>query len=281
MWSKPVGKKVIFFDMGNTLISFHKKGNDKEKEKLGELYLLSFLQERFPEVNEVNLREEFLNPWYDLMGQRSKTKEEYPIDELLNQYLGKRNAYLSYPECINALRVYFRPFLENIEKEKNLYDTLKTLKDNGYKLAIISNTPYFKEVNEECLEEAGIDGLFDELIFSYDVRVAKPKYEIFEYALRLMNVRADECVMVGDSLLNDMAPASDLGMKCYWLNIKNDDNYLDVKNVTEIDSLSDLVDELLIQDQEEQEVYVEVEEIYEEDDDFDVNDYLFEEDEDL
>ena len=279
MWSKLAEKKVIFFDMGNTLISFHKKGNDKEKERLGELYLLSYLQERFPEVTMDNLRDGFLTPWYELMAKRKVTKEEYPIDELLNEYLGKYNAYLSYPECINALRVYFRPFLEYVESEKNLYDTLKTLKDNGYKLAIISNTPYFKEVNEECLEEVGIDGLFDELIFSYDVRIAKPKREIFEYALRLMNAKGEECIMVGDSLLNDMAPASDLGMKCYWLNIKNDDNYLDVKNVTEIDSLGDLVDELLTQDEEEQEVYVEVEEIVEEDDDFDVNDYLFDDEE--
>lgn len=280
MWNKLEDKKVIFFDMGNTLLSFHKKGKEEDKIKRGELYLFSYLNERFPGVTIENLKDEFLSPWYSLMETRKQTKEEYPIDELLNSYLAKHDGYLTYPDCINAIRVYFRPFLENIEKEKNLYDTLKTLKDNGYQLAIISNTPYFKEVNEECLEEAGIDGLFDEIIFSYDVRIAKPKREIFEYALRLLKVKGEECVMVGDSLMNDMAPASDLGMKCFWLNIKNDDNYLNVSNMTEIDRLSDLVEKLLKHDEIPEEAYVEVEEVSEEDD-FDVNEYLYDDDEEM
>lgn len=280
MWNKLEDKKVIFFDMGNTLLSFHKKEKEEDKIKRAELYLYSYLNERFPGVSEENLKAEFLNPWYLLMEKRKQTKKEYPIDELLNVYLAKHEGYLPYPDCINAIRVYFRPFLENIEKEKNLYDTLKTLKDNGYQLAIISNTPYFKEVNEECLEEAGIDGLFDEIIFSYDVRIAKPKREIFEYALRLLNVKGEECIMVGDSLMNDMAPASDLGMKCFWLNIKNDDNYLNVSNMTEIDRLSDLVEKLLTHDEAPQEAYVEVEEVSEEDD-FDVNEYLYDDDEEM
>lgn len=278
MLNKHKDKKVIFFDVGDTLISFNKKGKESEKRKLGELYLLSYLQEHFPTITMESLTEGFLNPWYQKMEERSKTKTEFAIDELLNEYLKEVDGYLSYPACIDAIRVYFRPHLEYLETEKNLYDTLRTLKDNGYQMAIISNTPYFKEVNMDSIDEVGISNIFDEMIFSYDVGICKPKIDIFEYALRLMKVKAEECVMVGDSLINDMEPASRLGMKCYWLNIKNDDNYLDVKNMTEIDRLSDLVDELLVSDETLQETYVEVEE-YDEEDDFDVNDYLYDDEE--
>ena len=177
------------------------------------------------------------------------------------------------------MRLYYRPFLEAIEIEKHLYDTLKTLKDNGYKLGIIANTPYYKEIIMECLEEVGIDHLFDEVILSYDTKLVKPNIDIFEYAMRLFHVEASECVMVGDSLYKDMEPASRLGMKCYWLNKKNDDNYLNVTNMMEIDQLSDLIHELLIEDEGNQETYVEYEEVLpdEEDDDFNVEDYIEEE----
>ena len=49
---------------------------------------------------------------------------------------------------------------------------------------------------------------------------AKSDRKIFEKALELADCNADESVMVGDRLDNDMAPAKAIGMKIVW--IKND-----------------------------------------------------------
>ncbi len=280
MLNKLDDKKVIFFDVGNTLLNFHNAKNERELERLGEKYLYAYLQEKCPAVSEENLKDEFLTPWYKLLEKRKETMVEYAIDELLNDYLNPYGGKLSERECINAVRCYFRPFLEKMEKEKHLYDTLKTLKDFGYQLGIIANTPYYKEVMEECLDEAGIADLFDVMVFSYDQHVAKPKKEIFTYALEQIKCRGEEAIMVGDSLFADMAPASKLGMQCFWLNKKLEDNYLDVENVKEIKNLKDLLDELLVidDDSDDFETLIETEN-YDEDDDFDVNDYLYDDEE--
>lgn len=280
MLSKLDDKKVIFFDLGNTLLNFHTAKNERELERLGEKYLYAYLNEKVPAVSEENLKDGFLTPWYKLLESRKESMKEYPIDELLNGYLKAYGGELSERECINAIRCYFRPCLEKMEKEKHLYDTLKTLKDYGYTLAIIANTPYYKEVMLECLEEAGILDLFDACVFSYDVGMVKPKSEIFTYALDLVKCKGEDAIMVGDSLFADMAPASKLGMQCYWLNKKLEDNYLDVEHLKEIKNIKDLLDELLITDGdvEDFETFIETEN-YEEDDDFDVNDYLYDDEE--
>ena len=47
--------------------------------------------------------------------------------------------------------------------------------------------------------------------------IAKPDLVIFEKALKLSACAAEESVMVGDRLDNDMAPAKTVGMKTVWL----------------------------------------------------------------
>lgn len=47
--------------------------------------------------------------------------------------------------------------------------------------------------------------------------IAKPDMAIFEKALELAACAAEESVMEGDRLDNDMAPAKAIGMKTIWI----------------------------------------------------------------
>ena len=58
---------------------------------------------------------------------------------------------------------------------------------------------------------------FDVIASSAEIGYAKPDKTIFENALKLANCTADESVMVGDRLDNDIIPAKALGMKTVWL----------------------------------------------------------------
>jgi putative hydrolase of the HAD superfamily len=46
-----------------------------------------------------------------------------------------------------------------------------------------------------------------------DTKVRKPNHKPFLYALNKLKLKSEGCVMVGDSLIRDIAPAKKLGFK--------------------------------------------------------------------
>lgn len=83
---------------------------------------------------------------------------------------------------------------------KNSLEYIKTLYKCGFKLAILSNittdTLKYVKRNFNWLE------LFNFLIFSCEIRLAKPDAEIYFLCLKKLKLRADECLFVDDSIEN-------------------------------------------------------------------------------
>lgn len=93
-------------------------------------------------------------------------------------------------------------------------DTLTELKARGYRLGIIANQ---NPGLEKRLEDWGLRQYFDVIASSAEIGYAKPEREIFEKAFEMAGCTADESVMVGDRLDNDMLPAKEIGMKTVWI----------------------------------------------------------------
>ena len=94
------------------------------------------------------------------------------------------------------------------------HTTLTALIDKGYKLGIIANQ---KLGTEERLKSWSLRQYFDVIVTSAEIGYAKPDKEIFEKALELAKCTAEESVMVGDRLDNDIIPAKAIGMKTIWV----------------------------------------------------------------
>ena len=92
--------------------------------------------------------------------------------------------------------------------------TLKALRSKGYNLGIIANQ---KLGTAERLENWGLRQYFDVIAASAELGCAKPDKEIFEKALELAGCAAQESVMIGDRLDNDIIPAKAVGMKTVWV----------------------------------------------------------------
>lgn len=90
--------------------------------------------------------------------------------------------------------------------------TLQRLRDEGFKLAIVSNwdTPL-----HPLTERLGIANYFDAITASHDERVksAKPDPHIFNYTLSAVGVSAEEVVHVGDTYEADIVGASGVGIR--------------------------------------------------------------------
>ena len=94
------------------------------------------------------------------------------------------------------------------------HSTFAALRQKGYKLGIIANQ---KIGTEERLKAWGLRQYFNVIAASAEIGYAKPDKEIFEKAFELARCTAEESVMVGDRLDNDIIPANALGMKTVWL----------------------------------------------------------------
>ena len=97
-----------------------------------------------------------------------------------------------------------------------LYDdtipTLQHLRNEGFKLAIVSNwdTPL-----DPLTERLGIAHYFDVIVASHDARVrsAKPDSHIFNYTLAAIGISAEETVHVGDTYEADIIGARNAGIR--------------------------------------------------------------------
>jgi HAD superfamily hydrolase (TIGR01662 family) len=92
--------------------------------------------------------------------------------------------------------------------------TLASLSQRGYKLGIIANQ---KLGTSERLESWELRQYFDIIVASAEIGYAKPDPRIFEKALKLAGCTAQQSVMVGDRLDNDMHPAKAVGMTTVWI----------------------------------------------------------------
>ena len=94
-----------------------------------------------------------------------------------------------------------------------LYDdvapTLKTLASRGIRIGLISNSHRCLDSFQTHFE---LDGLIAGALSSAEHGYLKPHPSIFESALALLDVGAEESVMVGDSLPHDIEGARRVGM---------------------------------------------------------------------
>lgn len=83
-----------------------------------------------------------------------------------------------------------------------------------YKIGIIANQVFG---SKERLEKIGLLKYINLVVASAEEGVAKPDLRIFEIALNRADCKAEEAVMVGDRLDNDIVPANKIGMKTVWI----------------------------------------------------------------
>jgi len=96
--------------------------------------------------------------------------------------------------------------------------TLAELKEKGYALGLISNTGMTPGATFRVyMERVGILSFFDTLVFSDEVRLAKPSEKVFHLALDALGVSPDMAVHVGDDRAKDVAGAKLAGLRAIWV----------------------------------------------------------------
>ncbi|MDY6801250.1 MAG: YjjG family noncanonical pyrimidine nucleotidase [Bacteroidota bacterium] len=115
------------------------------------------------------------------------------------------------------------------------YETLEYLK-NKYNLYIITNG--FNEVQFTKIKNSKLDIFFKKIFTSENAGAQKPNAKIFEHALKSVNARKKESLMIGDDLDTDIIGAKKFGLDQVYFNPQKKKHSEDITH--EITSLKEL-----------------------------------------
>ena len=117
---------------------------------------------------------------------------------------------VTHEECAYAWQGYA------LEVPQRNLDALQRLREEGYRILLLSNTnPYMMEwVESEAFDGNGhpVSYYFDHCYLSYQMKLMKPSEEIFREVLHQERLIASECLFVDDGPRN-VAAASRLGLR--------------------------------------------------------------------
>jgi putative hydrolase of the HAD superfamily len=94
-------------------------------------------------------------------------------------------------------------------------ETLEYL-SSAYNLTIITNG--FEEIQHMKLNAGNLSGYFDHVITSQKAGHRKPAREIFDYALKLNDIRRHEAIMIGDNPVTDIGGAKNASIDAVLFN---------------------------------------------------------------
>lgn len=191
--------KLIIFDAGDILYNFN--------------WLEVFNKEIKKFVKKHKLRnsvEDFHRYWNSEDISKSADTGKISLREANRRHLKK----LGIPE--NLLDEYqeidFKA-LKNLKiKDSKIKETILKLKEKGYKVAVLSDTPHSKDHKKIMLDIVGLDGVFDEIFVSSELGHTKPDKESYLTVMKHFGAKPNETVFVGHDE-DELVGAKKLGIK--------------------------------------------------------------------
>ncbi|MEA2049134.1 MAG: phosphoglycolate phosphatase [Campylobacterota bacterium] len=160
--------------------------------------------------------------------------------------LGKNNVddFIEDNFFKEALDIFLDHYSHNLSNNTKLYpnvkETLKNLKLQNFKMAIITNKPY--SFIEPILTNLDIKEYFDDFIGADSLTTKKPSSEPLLYMCKKLNIKIEDAVMVGDSK-NDIIAAKNANIDSIAVGYGyNYDEDIDIYNPTyKIDDFKNII----------------------------------------
>ena len=114
-----------------------------------------------------------------------------------------------------ALNFFFQDFIDTLTLREG---ARKLVKQNRAqcKVALISNFTY-APVIYKSLRKVGLSEFFNVVVVSEEVGWRKPSPQIFQYALKKLQIQSNEAVYIGDSPNEDIRGATQVGLKTVFV----------------------------------------------------------------
>lgn len=145
----------------------------------------------------------------------------------------KRN-FLNVPQLAQT---YWNTFCQTACLNPEVKETIKLL-SNDYRLGIVTNG--YADSQASRLEASGLASYFQSIVVSEVVGCRKPASEIFNIALKELQVKPFEVLFVGDSLAHDYKGAANAGIDFCYFNQRSQ-SFKDLQPKYSIEKMSQLI----------------------------------------
>ncbi len=109
-----------------------------------------------------------------------------------------------------------------------------------YRLILVSNTDCFSI--EQVLDKFQLRGYFGQIFLSYQMGLIKTEEKFLKCVLKELKLKAEDCVMVGDSILSDVEAAKNAGIKAILMDRKNGQEFNPkIRNLKELQALLETI----------------------------------------
>lgn len=215
--------KNIFFDLDDTIIKHEKRDILAYKEALKNCgydekdYLKVYTQ---------------IDAYEKKFTEKKNGFDRKDLIDFINKTLNKNYSYKLMNELIRTVGKYWIGYIL-LEEE-----IVKKLSEK-YNLYIYTN--FFLESQQKRIELIGYSKYFKK-IFASDIYGGKPFKSSFIKILEELNVKTEECIMIGDTKGTDILAANNIGMKSILFDYdgKRDkkeikaENYIVIKDMKEL-----------------------------------------------
>jgi putative hydrolase of the HAD superfamily len=208
--------RAVFFDLGKTLMYARSlwrpvllRSNKAVAQALADAGL---------PVDLHTFADEFTTRLHRYYRHRDETLRETTTLRLLRQLLTEKGLRdVPTPILRAALDAKYAITQTNWHAEEDAHSTLRTLKRQGYLLALLSNAGDDPDV-QALLDKFRFRSCFDFVLTSAACGYRKPHTAIFQQALEALNLSPRQAVMVGDTLRADIRGAQHMGIYAVWIN---------------------------------------------------------------
>ena len=213
--------KAIIFDAYGTLFDVNSAA-EKCKDKIGDKW------ESFANFWRTTQLE---YTWLRSLMERHKDFWQVTEDSL-DKSMKAFNIDLSMKDELLNLYKVLSPY-------KEVPETLKTLKEKKFKLAILSNgTP---SLLNELVKSNNLDNLFDDIFSIEEVGIYKPSSKVYDIPIKKYQIEKSEVAFLSANTW-DVSGGGNYGYQSIWVNRNNNifDN-LDYEPKNQIKNLKDLL----------------------------------------
>ena len=215
--------KAVIFDLDNTLLDFMKMKSSSIKAAISGMIESGLDLDPEKAIKEI----------FDIYN-----KKGYEYQDVLSEFITNKVGQLDYKILAGGVVEYKKAKEESLSLYPEAYQTLILLSKMGLRLGIVSDAP-----SREAwirLYTVKIHHLFDEVVTFNDTGVHKPGKEPFELMINKLNLKFENCIMIGDWPDRDIKGANQLGMKTAFAEYGSTENIphsgadYDLKNITDI-----------------------------------------------
>jgi putative hydrolase of the HAD superfamily len=223
--------QYILLDADETLFDF----NLSEKTAIMQTFLE---QEHFLSEEQYQIYHDINDALWRLVETGEMTQAQVRLERFIRFF----NYYKLNLDAASIAQNYIKKLSELGLLFKGARELCETL-HKSYKTALVSNGNSF--VQRSRIKAADIEKYFDAVIISEEVHSAKPDARIFKTALKELGCPDNEAganaLMIGDSLVADIAGGINAGIDTCWYNPDNMENKTEFKPVYIANDYKDII----------------------------------------